>query len=88
MTLVSSLSLVSLTPIINIPSRKILEKVRNGPKGILRGPGKIDSWKKNSKLKISCQTPFKVRRALSITGVTKSLALKMNAMVGFLWGGI
>ncbi len=43
------LSLVSLTPVINIHSRlspRIFEKIRNGPNGILRGPGDTDLWKK------------------------------------------
>ncbi len=51
---------VSLTPLINIHSRispRIFEKIRNGPKGILMGPGDTDSWK-NLKSKISCQTPL------------------------------
>jgi hypothetical protein len=33
---------VSMTTVINIHSR-IFEKIRNGPKGILRGPGDTDS---------------------------------------------
>jgi hypothetical protein len=36
---------VSLTPVINIHSRlspRIFEKIRNGPNGILRGPGDTD----------------------------------------------
>jgi hypothetical protein len=37
--------LLSLTPLINIHSRispRIFEKIRNGPNGILRGPGDTD----------------------------------------------
>ncbi len=55
-----NLSPVSSTPQINIHSRiypRIFQKNRNGPNGILRGPGKTDS--KILKLKISYQTPFK-----------------------------
>jgi hypothetical protein len=36
---------VSLTPVINIHLRlspRIFEKIRNGPNGILRGPGDTD----------------------------------------------
>ncbi len=45
----SHLSPVSLTPLINIHSRKspwIFEKIWDGPNGVLRGPGDTDSWKK------------------------------------------
>ncbi len=44
-----SLSPMSLIPVINIHSRispRIFEKIRNGPNGILGGPGDNDSWKK------------------------------------------
>jgi hypothetical protein len=40
---------VSLTPVANIELRislRIFEKIRNGPNGILRGLGEIDSRKK------------------------------------------
>ncbi len=56
------LSSVSLTPLINNDSRIspwIFEKIWNGTKGTLSGLGDTDLWKKNLKLKISCQTPFK-----------------------------
>ncbi len=58
----NSLSLVLLTPVINIHSRlslRIFEKILNGPNGIPGGLGDTDSWK-NLKSKISCQTPFKL----------------------------
>ncbi len=58
----SHLSPVSLTPLLTFIRenlRKFLKKIRNGPYGVLRGPGDTDSWKKNLKLKISYQTPFK-----------------------------
>ncbi len=38
-----------MTPGINIHSRispQIFEKIRNGPNGVLRGPGDTDLWKK------------------------------------------
>ncbi len=40
---------VSLTPVVNLELRispRILEKIRKGPNGILRGWGETDSWKK------------------------------------------
>jgi hypothetical protein len=43
------LSPASLSPLINIHSRKslrIFEKIPNGPNGVLRGPGETDSLKK------------------------------------------
>jgi hypothetical protein len=46
----SLFSPVSLTPLINIHlwiSPWIFEKIRNGPNGILRGPGDTDLWKKS-----------------------------------------
>jgi hypothetical protein len=60
-----NLSPVSLTRLINIHSwlsRRIYEKSRNDPNGLLRGPGDTDSWKKKLRSKISCQTPFKQDR--------------------------
>jgi hypothetical protein len=51
-----------LTPVINHNFRispQIFLNIKNGPHAILRGPGETDSWKKNLKSKISCQTPFK-----------------------------
>ncbi len=41
---------MSLTPLINIHlwiSSRIVEKIWNGPNGILRGPGDTDLWKKS-----------------------------------------
>ncbi len=46
LTPVNKVSLVSLTPVINIHSKifpQIFEKIRNGTKGILMGPGDTDS---------------------------------------------
>ncbi len=46
LTPLNNLSLVSLTPVINIHSRissRIFKKTRNGPKGVLMGPGDTDS---------------------------------------------
>ncbi len=54
------LSLVSLTPLINIHLRlspRIFEKIRNDPNGILRAL----IYEKNLKSKILCQTPFKCK---------------------------
>jgi hypothetical protein len=48
-TPLNSLSLVSLTALINLHSqlsRRIFEKCWNDPNGILTGPGDTDSWKK------------------------------------------
>ncbi len=58
----SFLSPVSLTQLINIHSRispRILaiNRIANGPNGILRGLGETDKWK-NLTLEILCQTPF------------------------------
>ncbi len=63
---------VALTPVII--GKKIWDRVfillrccwvRNGPKGILRGPGETDSWKK-PEYEISRQTPFKGAQAWDI----------------------
>jgi hypothetical protein len=54
-------SLLSFTPLINIPLeylRKFFGKNLNGPNGMLRGPEEL-IHEKNLKLKISCKTPFK-----------------------------
>ncbi len=62
LTPLNSLSPVSLTPVININSQislRIFKKIQKGSNGILGGLGDTDSWKKNLKSKISCQTPFK-----------------------------
>jgi hypothetical protein len=43
------LPLVSTTTVVHLELRispRILEKIQNGPKGILRGLGETDSWKK------------------------------------------
>ena len=45
LTPVESLSPVSLTPVVHLDlqiSPRIFEKIRNGPKEILRGPGETD----------------------------------------------
>ncbi len=56
------LPLISRTLVVHLELRiypRIFGKIRNGPNGILRGLGKIDSWK-NLKSKISWHCPFKV----------------------------
>ncbi len=53
---------VSLTPVANLGLRislRVLEKIRNGPNGIIRGLGETDSRKKQ-KQKISWHCPFKL----------------------------
>ena len=38
-----------MTPVVHLElwiSPQIIEKIRNGPSGILRGLGETDSWKK------------------------------------------
>jgi hypothetical protein len=51
LTPVNNLSLISLTPVINIHSqiylREFSKKIQNGPKRILMGPGDTDSRKKS-----------------------------------------
>jgi hypothetical protein len=40
---------VSTTPVVHLELRispRIFEKIRNGPKGLLRGLGETDSWKR------------------------------------------
>jgi hypothetical protein len=50
-------------------SPRIFVKIRSGPHGILRDTGETDSWKRNLKSKILCQTPFKVESFERIEGV-------------------
>ena len=48
-TPVANLPPVLLIPVVNLERRispRIFEKIRNGPNGILRGPGDTDLWKK------------------------------------------
>ncbi len=77
-TPVNNLLPMSLTPVINVNSvisPRIFEKIRNGPKGILLGPGDTDSWK-NLKSKISCQTPFKKKSRTSEKNQWLGLGMK------------
>ncbi len=62
--IVSLLSPVSLTPLINIYSwisPQIFKKNWNGRNGIIRGPGKTDLWK-NLKLKSRVRLPLTDRQ--------------------------
>jgi hypothetical protein len=38
---------------------RIFEKIRNGPKGVLMGPGDTDSWKKNWSRKSHVRLPLR-----------------------------
>ncbi len=66
----------STTPVVHLEMRispQILEKIWNGPNGILKGLGETDSWK-NHKLKISWHCPFKYILLGDITVGAQSIA--------------